>query len=173
MVLRYSFRLSVLMLMASNVPAIAGEVAPPAYDAPLQAPSPAVTDAASTELLLHALAFLGVHYQYGGTTPDNGLDCSGYVRHVFKEAVGVTLPHNAVDMGGRGKPVRRDRLQPGDLVFFNTLQRAFSHVGIYLGDHRFIHAPSTGKAVQISSMNSSYWAQRYDGGRRILAARED
>jgi cell wall-associated NlpC family hydrolase len=123
----------------------------------------------SDELVFHALAFLGVKYRYGGTSPDTGWDCSGYVFHVFKQAIGVVLPRDSLSMSERGETISRGELQPGDLVFFNTLNRAFSHVGIYLGDYRFIHAPSTGKAVQISDMNANYWARRFDGGRRIIA----
>ena len=121
------------------------------------------------ELIFHALAFIDVKYQYGGVSPDMGWDCSGYVYYVFKEAVGVILPRNAASMSAHGQPVPGNELQPGDLVFFNTLKRTFSHVGIYLGDNRFIHAPTTGKAVRISSMTSHYWARRYNGGRRIIA----
>ena len=122
------------------------------------------------ELVFHALAFLGVKYRFGGTDPDTGWDCSGYVSHVFNNAVGIVLPRNSVAMSERGEPIERANLQPGDLVFFHTLKHAFSHVGIYLGEQRFIHAPSTGKAVQISDMNSGYWARRFNGGRRIVAA---
>jgi cell wall-associated NlpC family hydrolase len=123
------------------------------------------------ELVFHALAFLGVKYRFGGTDPDTGWDCSGYVSHVFNNAVGIVLPRNSVAMSERGEPIERANLQPGDLVFFHTLKHAFSHVGIYLGEQRFIHAPSTGKAVQISDMNANYWARRFNGGRRIVAAR--
>ena len=124
------------------------------------------------ELIFHALAFIDVKYKYGGVSPNTGWDCSGYVHHVFREAAGVILPRDAASMSAQGKAVSRRELQPGDLVFFNTLKRAFSHVGIYLGDNRFIHAPATGKVVQISSMASDYWARRYNGGRRIVLAQE-
>ena len=134
--------------------------------------SPAWSDRAQ-ELVFHALAFIDVKYRYGGVSPETGWDCSGYVYHVFKEAVGVNLPRNAISMSAAGQPIRRSDLRPGDLVFFNTLKRAFSHVGIYLGDSRFIHAPSAGKAVQISSMASEYWARRYNGGRRIVLAQDE
>jgi cell wall-associated NlpC family hydrolase len=123
----------------------------------------------SDELVFHALAFLGVKYRYGGNSPDTGWDCSGYVFHVFKQGIGVVLPRDSFAMSERGETIIREDLRPGDLVFFNTLNRAFSHVGIYLGDNRFIHAPSTGKVVQISDMNSNYWARRFNGGRRIFA----
>ena len=121
------------------------------------------------ELVFFALAFLDVNYRYGGTDPQTGWDCSGYVLHIFKNGIGVTLPRTSVAMSERGESIRRTELKPGDLVFFNTLKRAFSHVGIYIGDNRFIHAPSSGKAVQISDMEARYWAQRFDGGRRIVA----
>jgi cell wall-associated NlpC family hydrolase len=124
------------------------------------------------ELIFHALAFIDVKYRYGGASPETGWDCSGYVYHVFREAVGIVLPRDAASMSAKGQPISRRELQPGDLVFFNTLKRAFSHVGIYLGDNRFIHAPASGKAVQISNMASEYWARRYDGGRRIVIAQE-
>ena len=123
----------------------------------------------SEELVFYALAFLDVKYRYGGNDPETGWDCSGYVSHVFKNAIGVALPRTSAAMSDRGKPVGRTELRPGDLVFFNTLKRAYSHVGIYLGDNRFIHAPSRGKSVQISDINSAYWAQRFDGGRRLVA----
>ncbi len=123
----------------------------------------------SDELVFHALAFLGVKYRYGGNNPDTGWDCSGYVFHVFKHAIGVVLPRDSFAMSERGEAITREELQPGDLVFFNTLKRDFSHVGIYLGDNRFIHAPSSGKVVQISDMNVEYWSRHFNGGRRIVA----
>ena len=122
------------------------------------------------ELVFHALAFLGVKYRFGGTDPDTGWDCSGYVSHVFNNAIGVVLPRNSAAMSQRGDVIDRANLKPGDLVFFHTLKHAFSHVGIYVGEQRFIHAPSSGKAVQISDMNADYWARRFNGGRRIVAA---
>jgi cell wall-associated NlpC family hydrolase len=135
-------------------------------------PASATWSDRTQELIFHALAFIDVKYRYGGVSPETGWDCSGYVYHVFREAVGVILPRDAASMSAKGQPISRRELQPGDLVFFNTLKRAFSHVGIYLGDNRFIHAPATGKAVQISNMASEYWARRYDGGRRIALVEE-
>lgn len=125
----------------------------------------------SQELVFHALAFLGVKYRFGGSDPEMGWDCSGYVFHIFHNAIGVTLPRSSFSMSERGEPIGRTDLRPGDLVFFNTLKRAFSHVGIYLGENRFIHAPSSGKAVQISDMGASYWVQRFNGGRRVIATK--
>ncbi len=122
------------------------------------------------ELIIHALAFSGVRYRWGGKTPESGLDCSGFVRYVFQEAVGIALPHDAYSMSLIGRTVRKPDLRPGDLVFFNTLKRAFSHVGIYLGDNRFIHAPRTGKYVEIGDLGAQYWSARFNGGRRVLEA---
>ena len=122
------------------------------------------------ELVFHALAFLGVKYRFGGTDPDTGWDCSGYVSHVVTNAIGVVLPRNSAAMSQRGDVIERVNLKPGDLVFFHTRKHAFSHVGIYLGEQRFIHAPSSGKAVQISDMSTDYWSRRFNGGRRIVAA---
>lgn len=119
------------------------------------------------ELLLRALGLVGLPYKYGGNSPDTGFDCSGLVHYVFGHAVGLALPRNAEEISRVGDPVRPDELEPGDLVFFNTLQRPFSHVGIYLGEQRFIHAPSHGGQVEIVSMADRYWQRRYNGGRRI------
>lgn len=119
------------------------------------------------QLVLHSLSLIGVPYRFGGNSPETGLDCSGLVRHVFNEVLDFALPRRAEEMSRTGTPVSIDRLQPGDLVFFNTLRRAFSHVGIYVGEHRFIHAPSSGGRVRIESIGSRYWASRFNGARRI------
>ena len=110
---------------------------------------------------------LGTHYKYGGTSPENGMDCSGLVRYVFKEAWGTELPRTAAEISHTGQHVDPQDLKPGDLVFYNTLRRSFSHVGIYLGDNKFIHAPSTGGKVRIESMDLAYWKSRFNGARRI------
>lgn len=118
--------------------------------------------------LLYALSLIGTPYKMGGSTPDKGLDCSGFVRHVYKNTAGVSLPHNAKQMSQNGETVKKDELKPGDLVFFNTLKRPFSHVGIYKGNGQFIHASSRKqKAVTVSNMNDSYWAKRFNGARRM------
>jgi cell wall-associated NlpC family hydrolase len=119
------------------------------------------------ELVIHALALMGVRYRYGGDSPDAGFDCSGLVRHVVSQAAGILLPRNAAEMSRIGQQIARDELQPGDLVFFNTLRRPYSHVGIYLGGERFIHAPSRGGAVEVVDMSERYWLTRYNGGRRL------
>lgn len=122
----------------------------------------------SPEMLFTALAAAGFDYQRGGKSMSTGFDCSGLVAHVFREAYGVLLPHNAAAQSEHGREVSRDELEPGDLVFFNTERRRFSHVGIYLGDNRFIHAPKPGAVVRTENMQVSYWRTRFDGARRII-----
>ncbi len=119
------------------------------------------------ETLERALGYLGIRYRRGGSSPETGFDCSGFVRHVFGETLGLELPHNAKAISLQGKRVDQTELQPGDLVFFNTMRRAFSHVGIYLGDGLFVHAPSAGGKVRIEDMTERYWSRRYNGARRV------
>lgn len=121
------------------------------------------------EIILHALSQTGVKYKYGGINPDSGFDCSGFVRYVFQEAANLTLPHGASAMSQVGKKVNEKELQPGDLVFFNTMKSVYSHVGIYVGNNRFIHAPSAGSSISVADMNDSYWAKRFTGARRVDA----
>jgi cell wall-associated NlpC family hydrolase len=123
--------------------------------------------AGKPDVVMYALGLHGTQYQWGGNTPQSGFDCSGFVRHVYKESAGLLLPRSSYEMSQTGNIVDGTELQPGDLVFFNTLQRAFSHVGIYVGDNRFIHSPSAGKSVQISQMSDSYWKRRFEGARRM------
>jgi cell wall-associated NlpC family hydrolase len=124
------------------------------------------TDRAS-DLAVRAMAMVGIRYQYGGDTPEHGLDCSGLVRYVFKQAWGAELPRTAAEISRVGAKIDSKDLQPGDLVFYNTLRRGFSHVGIYLGDNKFVHSPSAGNAIRIESMDLGYWKKRFNGARRI------
>jgi cell wall-associated NlpC family hydrolase len=119
------------------------------------------------EALLQTLLMLGVDYRYGGKSPQTGFDCSGLVAHVFREAYGIELPHNARAQSEMGMRVSLSELRAGDLVFYNTLNRPFSHVGIYLGDGRFVHAPKTGAQVRVEPIGGKYWMRRFDGARRI------
>ena len=119
------------------------------------------------EVLINALSLTGIQYKYGGSSPATGFDCSGFVRYVFHNASNLTLPPTARAIAQIGKSIKKDDLQPGDLVFFNTLKKAFSHVGIYLGDNKFIHAPRTGKTVQVDSLQNSYWASKFEGAQRL------
>jgi len=125
------------------------------------------------ELSAFALGLIGVDYRYGGDSPETGLDCSGLVRYVFQQVTGVTLPRTAKEMSHVGDKVGLDDLKPGDLVFFNTRRFAFSHVGIYLGDNRFIHAPSRGREVEIATFDKSFWQKRFNGARRLVHAVPD
>jgi cell wall-associated NlpC family hydrolase len=123
---------------------------------------------AASDLVLSAMNFLGVPYRRGGDSADEGFDCSGFTRHVFEMSLGLVLPRRA-DQQARDQSlaqVARDELKPGDLVFFNTMRRAFSHVGIYVGEGKFIHAPRAGSAVRIEDMRQAYWAKRFNGARR-------
>jgi cell wall-associated NlpC family hydrolase len=123
---------------------------------------------ATQPILDYALNLIGSPYKRGGTDPDRGVDCSGYVKHVYKQSTGIDLPHNAKAISERGETVSVDELKPGDLVFFNTMRKAFSHVGIYTGDDKFVHAASTRTgSVTVSDMKDRYWAQRFNGARRI------
>ncbi|WP_404804682.1 C40 family peptidase [Methyloradius palustris] len=119
------------------------------------------------EVMMNALSLTGIRYTYGGKNPDTGFDCSGFVRYVFQQAASLTLPHSARAISQLGQSVSIDELQPGDLVFFNTLKTAFSHVGIYIGGHRFIHAPSTGGGISVVDMDDSYWVKRFNGAKRL------
>lgn len=119
----------------------------------------------------YARSLIGTPYKYGGNSPKAGFDCSGYVGHVYRHSLGINLPRSAVEISHVGKPVHPNDLRAGDLVFFNTLQRKFSHVGIYLGDDRFIHAPSSGGSVSVENILSDYWRRNYNGARRITSLR--
>ena len=117
--------------------------------------------------MVGALNMIGVRYRWGGNTPDSGLDCSGFVRYVFQDTLGMALPRRAEEMSRVGEKVRVSDLKPGDLVFFNTMRRTFSHVGIYIGDNKFVHSPSTGSTIRVDDMDSGYWEKRFTGARRI------
>jgi cell wall-associated NlpC family hydrolase len=121
-----------------------------------------------SELVVAAMGALGVPYRRGGNTYDSGFDCSGFVRAVYEQTLGLMLPRNAAQQAAATHEIERSELQPGDLVFFNTLRRTFSHVGIYVGDHKFIHSPKPGAAVRIEDMRVNYWNRRFDGARRVL-----
>jgi len=114
-----------------------------------------------------ALKFLGVRYRFGGSDPKTGFDCSGLVTYAAEHSLGLKLPRRAADLAQQGKSVKRHELEVGDLVFFNTLGRRYSHVGIYVGDNQFVHAPTTGSRVRVERLNTRYWAQRYTGARRL------
>jgi hypothetical protein len=121
----------------------------------------------AADLVMGAVGHLGIQYKRGGTSPETGFDCSGFVRHVYQNTVGLLLPRTSADMASRGSEVNKTDLKPGDLVFFNTLRRTFSHVGIYIGEGKFVHAPSSGGQVRVESMSIPYWQTRFNGARRM------
>ena len=119
------------------------------------------------EVVINALSLIGVAYRYGGNTVEQGLDCSGFVKLVFEQSLGLVLPRRADEMSRLGDTVAVDDLQAGDLVFYNTLRRANSHVGIYIGDGQFVHSPSSGGKVRVENMQVAYWKKRFDGAKRV------
>ena len=123
----------------------------------------------TTNLVDSAMNFLGVRYKLGGNTAETGFDCSGFTRYVFEASLGRVLPHRADEQANAPELAKVDKkdLKPGDLVFFDTMRRTFSHVGIYLGDGKFIHSPRTGESVRIEDINISYWARHFTGARRV------
>jgi cell wall-associated NlpC family hydrolase len=127
-----------------------------------------VTDRAS-DLVVTAIGFLGVPYRRGGNSADTGFDCSGFVRAMYQTTIGLVLPRRANEQAAATQKIDKQDLQPGDLVFFNTMKHAFSHVGIYVGDGKFIHSPKPGAQVRVENMGQSYWQRRFDGARRVLS----
>ena len=123
----------------------------------------------ASELVFNAMGFLGVPYRRGGNTAESGFDCSGFVKAMYSQTVGLILPRKAEQQAAATQKIDRADLQPGDLVFFNTMRRAFSHVGIYIGDGKFIHSPKPGSEVKVEDMALSYWKRRFDGARRVPA----
>lgn len=124
----------------------------------------------ASEMLMYALSLVGVNYKYGGKSPETGLDCSGFVSHVYQQAAGLILPHNARAISMFGQKIAISELQPGDLVFYNTMRHAYSHVGIYLGENKFVHASVTGRGVEVVNMKENYWVKRFNGARRVVTS---
>lgn len=122
------------------------------------------------EIAIHAMALVGTPYRYGGNTPDGGFDCSGLVNYVVNQAMRVQLPRSTMEMSAVGSELERAQLTAGDLVFFNTTGQPFSHVGIYVGDNQFVHAPSSGGTVRLDDMSKAYWTKRYAGARRLVSS---
>jgi len=124
-------------------------------------------EAKASQLVMGALGFLGVPYRRGGNSAETGFDCSGFVRAMYEQTVGLVLPRRADQQAAATQTIDKQELQPGDLVFFNTMRHAFSHVGIYVGDGKFIHSPRTGSQIRVEDMRDSYWQRRFDGARRV------
>lgn len=130
--------------------------------------------AANTSGLINtAMSMIGIRYRFGGSSAETGFDCSGFVRAIYQDTMGHLLPRKAAEQAKVTQKIDKKELKPGDLVFFNTMRRTFSHVGMYVGDGQFIHSPSRGKSVRVENMNSSYWAKRFNGARRVQVAASD
>lgn len=127
----------------------------------------------ASELVVHAIGFLGVPYQRGGNTAETGFDCSGFVKAIYEQTIGLVLPRRAEQQAAATQNIDQKDLVPGDLVFFNTMRRAFSHVGIYIGDGKFIHSPKPGSEVRVESLAAAYWNRRFDGARRVNTSQDD
>lgn len=125
--------------------------------------------AQASDLVVGAMGFLGVPYRRGGSTVETGFDCSGFVKSMYEQTIGLVLPRSAAQQAAATQTIERTELRPGDLVFFNTMRKAFSHVGIYVGNGKFIHSPKPGAEVRVEDMGGSYWAKRFDGARRVNA----
>jgi len=123
----------------------------------------------ATNLVVNALGFLGVPYRRGGNSAATGFDCSGFVKSTYEQTLGLILPRKAEQQAAATQHIEKTELQPGDLVFFNTMRRAFSHVGIYIGEGKFVHSPKPGAEVRVDNMGQSYWSRRFDGARRVQA----
>jgi cell wall-associated NlpC family hydrolase len=123
---------------------------------------------AGQEIFLYTMGLLDVSYRFGGVNPEAGLDCSGMVSYIYKQALGINLPHHAASIAAIARPIHSHEMNVGDLVFFNTQNRSFSHMGIYIGNQQFVHAPRTNSVVRIDSLNSPYYAQRFEGARTLF-----
>jgi cell wall-associated NlpC family hydrolase len=177
--------LALLLVAATFAPCVAG-AAPASAEPAASRSTPPIARAEKTlrefggrakdtasEITSYALSLIGVDYKFGGNTPDQGLDCSGLIRYVFQQATGISLPRTAREQARVGQSVAIDKLQPGDLVFFNTRRFQFSHVGLYVGDNRFIHAPSRGGAVEVVNLDQRYWQKAFNGARRVVSGLPD
>lgn len=172
--MRISVILATLLIAfsAHAAPSLSNEGAPlPAPDQSVLARMNQVRQSVSekaADLVSTSLGFIGVPYRRGGESAETGFDCSGFVRAVYEQTLGLVLPRRADQQAASTETVTRSELQPGDLVFFNTMRRAFSHVGIYVGDGKFIHSPKPGSEVRVESLALSYWSKRFNGARRVL-----
>lgn len=144
-----------------------GVETPASEQKPVTAPVANAADGGS-EVVLYALGLLNIDYRFGGNNPDAGLDCSGMTAYIYREALGIKLPHNAAQQSKLGASVNKKDLQPGDLIFFNTNGKSASHVGVYIGENKFVHAPSTNGKIKVTKLSDAYFSPRYEFARRIL-----
>ena len=151
------FGLSILIAACGSVP--------PSADRPLAGDGRPAASEKGNEVALFALGLIDTGYRFGGKNPDAGLDCSGMVSYIYNKAAGMKLVGSAADIAHQGRAIARGALRPGDLVFFNTRGAPFSHVGVYIGDERFVHAPSSNGRVRIERMGNAYFSQRFETAR--------
>jgi len=154
---------------ATGAPPGSAKIPRPDTSTRIDLPAPELAE----EVVLSALSLIGVPYRWGGSTPHEGLDCSGLVQWVYRGSANLILPRRSEEMMSQGQPIAVQSLRAGDLVFFNTMQRPGSHVGIYIGQGRFVHAPNSRGVVRIESIEQSYWASRFDGARRFIPDRSE
>lgn len=119
------------------------------------------------DLVMNAMSLLGVSYRFGGSSPVKGMDCSGFIQYIFRQALSIDLPRTSAEMAKVGYPVEKSQLQPGDLVFFARNGKRINHVGMYIGNNKFIHAPRTGKDIEIQNLDRPYYTKSYAGARRV------
>jgi cell wall-associated NlpC family hydrolase len=134
---------------------------------PAEKPNVISESSASIDVVMFAMSLAETPYRYGGNSVETGFDCSSFVGHVYKNSIGIELPRSSQEISQVGQALARAQLQSGDLVFFNTQHRANSHVGIYVGEGKFVHAPRTGARIRVENMEANYWLSRYNGARRI------
>lgn len=125
------------------------------------------SDERGNELVMYAMSLADTPYRYGGNTVGSGFDCSGYVRHVYAHVLDLELPRTSKQISRVGTPLRPAELRPGDLVFYDTQRNPYSHVGLYIGDGKFVHSPKSGDRIRVERMELDYWKTRYNGARRI------
>lgn len=135
--------------------------------APQRTAAPESGPAELNDAVMYALSLTETPYRWGGNSLESGFDCSGFVGHVYRTSLKIDLPRTSNELSRVGQPMEKWKLRPGDLVFFNTRKRAYSHVGIYVGEGKFVHAPRTGARIRVESMNENYWNSRYNGARRV------
>lgn len=171
----YAAALAALLLAACASAPRPEPVGPASQPVPLRSPStsaPKPLDLRADDVLMQAVGLIGTRYRFGGTTPEQGFDCSGFTSYVFRESLGLELPRTAADQfADAGSPVERTALRAGDLVFFQQGRRRIDHVGIYVGEGRFIHSPSRGGRVRIDALASPHWTRTFRGARRLLDER--
>lgn len=155
---------ALLLPHAYAAPGNDGESAGKSADVPHAS---AAGEGAVGDMILQAVSLMGIAYRFGGNTPVSGFDCSGFIRYIFQRSAGIDLPRTAAEQAQLGRPIEREELKPGDILFFNTRGFKYSHNALYLGNGRFIHAPRTGKNIEIGHLSSEYWSGRFNGGRRL------